>query len=76
MSFFFWFQDIVKMVERLQTEMTEELDEKVRDSYVANIPLKDFGTVDDIAHICTFLASDDSRYITGQVISVCGGLNI
>lgn len=60
----------------IQTEMTEELDEKVRASYVANIPLKDFGTVDDIAHICTFLASDDSRYITGQVISVCGGLNI
>ncbi len=60
----------------IATEMTGELDEKTKDSYIANIPLKDFGTVDDIAEICTFLGSDRSRYITGQVISVCGGMNI
>ena len=60
----------------IETEMTEELNEQTRDSYIANIPLKDFGSVDDIANVCTFLGSDQSRYITGQVISVCGGLNI
>jgi len=60
----------------IQTEMTGELDEKTRASYIANIPLNDFGTVSDIAEVCTFLGSDRSRYITGQVISVCGGMNI
>jgi len=60
----------------IQTEMTGELDEKTRASYIASIPLNDFGTVSDIAEVCTFLGSDRSRYITGQVISVCGGMNI
>ena len=60
----------------IQTEMTGELDEKTRESYISSIPLKDFGSVDDIANICTFLGSDNSRYITGQVISVCGGMNM
>ena len=60
----------------IKTEMTDELDEKTKESYVSNIPLKDFGSVEDIAEACAFLGSDGSRYITGQVISVCGGLNI
>jgi 3-oxoacyl-[acyl-carrier protein] reductase len=60
----------------IKTEMTDELDEKTKESYVSNIPLKDFGNVGDIAEACAFLGSDGSRYITGQVISVCGGLNI
>ncbi len=60
----------------IRTEMTDALDEKTRDAYVSNIPLKDFGSVEDIAEICAFLGADGSRYITGQVISVCGGLNI
>ncbi len=60
----------------IKTEMTDQLDEKTKESYVSNIPLKDFGTVGDIAEACAFLGSDGSRYITGQVISVCGGLNI
>jgi len=60
----------------IQTEMTAELDEKTRDEYVRNIPLQDFGTVDDIAETCVFLGADGSRYITGQVLSVCGGMNI
>ena len=60
----------------IQTEMTEDLDDKTKDSYVTNIPLKSFGTVEDIANVCTFLGSDKSRYMTGQVVSVCGGLNI
>lgn len=60
----------------IKTEMTDELDDKTKESYVSNIPLKDFGSVDDIAETCAFLGADGSRYITGQVISVCGGLNI
>ena len=60
----------------IKTEMTDELDEKTKESYVSNIPLKDFGSVEDIAEACAFLGADGSRYITGQVISVCGGLNI
>ena len=60
----------------IETEMTGELPEETKASYISNIPLNDFGKVEDIANVCAFLASDQSRYITGQVISVCGGLNI
>ena len=60
----------------IQTEMTADLDEKTKEAYIGNIPLQDFGTVDDIAEACVFLGSDGSRYITGQVLSVCGGMNI
>jgi 3-oxoacyl-[acyl-carrier protein] reductase len=60
----------------IQTEMTAKLDDKTKDAYISNIPLQDFGSVDDVAEASLFLASDGSRYITGQVISVCGGLNI
>lgn len=60
----------------IQTEMTAELDEKTKESYIASIPLNSFGTAEDVAQACVFLGSDASRYITGQVLSVCGGLNI
>lgn len=60
----------------IQTEMTAELDDKTKETYISNIPLQNFGTVEDVAEASLFLASDGSRYITGQVISVCGGLNI
>lgn len=60
----------------IATEMTDELDEKTKENYVASIPLSDFGSTDDIANACVFLGSDKSRYITGQVISVCGGMNM
>lgn len=59
----------------IQTEMTDELDEKVIENYIANIPLKRLGNGDDVANACLFLASDLSTYISGQVISVCGALN-
>jgi 3-oxoacyl-[acyl-carrier protein] reductase len=46
------------------------------DKYKAGIPLGRFATAEDIANVTLFLASDMSSYVTGQVISACGGLNI
>ncbi|MEM8524250.1 MAG: 3-oxoacyl-[acyl-carrier-protein] reductase [Bacteroidota bacterium] len=59
----------------IATEMTGELDDKVRDAYLANIPLKRFGESSEVADACVFLGSDLSQYISGQVLSVCGALN-
>jgi 3-oxoacyl-[acyl-carrier protein] reductase len=59
----------------IATEMTDALDEKTKENYLASIPLKRLGSGADIANTCIFLASDMGAYITGQVISVCGGLN-
>lgn len=60
----------------IATDMTHALTEEQKAAYENNIPLKRLGTGDDIANLCVFLGSDMSTYITGQVISVCGGLNI
>ncbi len=61
----------------VETDMTGYLKEgDGADKYKAGIPLGRFGTTDDIANVTLFLASDLSSYITGQVISACGGLNI
>ena len=61
----------------VETDMTSYLKEgEAADKYKAGIPLGRFGTADDIANACLFLASDMGAYITGQTISVCGGLNI
>lgn len=60
----------------VKTEMTEELAPEVKAAYVGKIPLNRFGQVNEIAKVATFLASDMSSYVTGQVISVCGGMNI
>jgi 3-oxoacyl-[acyl-carrier protein] reductase len=57
------------------TEMTEKLPEEVRLNWAEKIPLKRGGTPEDVADACLFLASDLSAYVTGQVISVCGGMN-
>ena len=59
----------------IETDMTLELDEKTKAAYVAGIPLKKLGSGDDVANACVYLASDLSQYVTGQVLSVCGGLN-
>ncbi|NJB87018.1 3-oxoacyl-[acyl-carrier protein] reductase [Lewinella marina] len=59
----------------IETDMTDELPEKVREDYLSNIPLKRFGKPEEIANACIFLGSDLSSYITGQVISVDGGLS-
>ncbi len=61
----------------VETDMTHYLqDEEGSKSFLAKIPLNRFGTSAEIADTALFLASDMSSYITGQVIGVCGGLNI
>ena len=61
----------------VETDMTSYLKEgEGADKYKAGIPLGRFGTADDIANVTVFLASEMSSYVTGQVISACGGLNI
>ncbi|GAE89217.1 3-oxoacyl-[acyl-carrier-protein] reductase [Acetivibrio straminisolvens] len=56
------------------TSMTDVLPDKVKENYLNNIPLKRFGTPEEVANVVGFLASDDSNYITGQVINIDGGL--
>jgi len=58
----------------IETEMTEKLDEKTVQSWREAIPLKRGGTPGDVANACLFLASDLSSYVTGQVLSVDGGM--
>jgi 3-oxoacyl-[acyl-carrier protein] reductase len=61
----------------VETDMTHYLkDEEGAKTFLAKIPLNRFGSAAEIADTTLFLASDMSSYITGQVISVCGGLNI
>ena len=59
----------------IQTEMTDELDEKTKDLFISSIPLKRFGLAEEVAKVCAFLASDNAAYISGQTISVCGAMN-
>ncbi|WP_298764225.1 3-oxoacyl-[acyl-carrier-protein] reductase [uncultured Polaribacter sp.] len=58
----------------IETEMTDKLDEKTVQSWRDGIPLKRGGQPLDIANACVFLASDMSTYITGQTLSVDGGM--
>jgi len=58
----------------IETEMTEKLDEKTVEGWRQAIPLKRGGKPEDIANACVFLASDMSTYITGQTLSVDGGM--
>ena len=58
----------------IETEMTAELDQKRVEEWATAIPLKRTGSVDDVANLALFLASDLSTYITGQVLHVDGGL--
>jgi 3-oxoacyl-[acyl-carrier protein] reductase len=58
----------------IETEMTHSLDENVRKQWAESIPLKRGGSPEDVANVCLFLASDMSGYVTGQTLSVCGGM--
>lgn len=59
----------------IETDMTSYLKEgEQATGYIQQIPLARFGTPEDIANVCLFLASDMSSYVTGQTISACGGL--
>ncbi|SFN84370.1 3-oxoacyl-[acyl-carrier-protein] reductase [Chitinophaga sp. YR627] len=61
----------------VETDMTHYLkDGDGAKTYMEKIPLGRFGSPEDIANVCVFLASGMSNYVTGQVISACGGLNM
>ncbi|MDD5561884.1 MAG: 3-oxoacyl-[acyl-carrier-protein] reductase [Candidatus Omnitrophica bacterium] len=58
----------------IQTEMTAKLPEDIKKKMLEAIPLAKLGTPQDVANTCLFLASDESSYITGQVITIDGGM--
>jgi 3-oxoacyl-[acyl-carrier protein] reductase len=58
----------------IDTEMTRVLEESVREKLIEQIPLARLGLPDDVARCVSFLVSDRSSYITGQVINVNGGM--
>ena len=58
----------------IATDMTDELSDKVKDAIKANIPMGEFGAVEDIAAAALYLASPGARYVTGQVLMVDGGM--
>ena len=58
----------------IESKMTEGLSDEIKTSCMDSIPLKLFGTVDDIAKAVVWLAGDDSSYVTGQILSVNGGM--
>jgi 3-oxoacyl-[acyl-carrier protein] reductase len=60
----------------IETKMTEALDDKQRQILVERIPLQSIGTPRDVAETVAFLASEEARYITGQVLAVDGGMGL
>ena len=58
----------------IETDMTHNLPQNVREKYIEGIPLGRFGSPEDVAKVVVFLASDDASYITGEVVRVNGGL--
>ncbi len=58
------------------TEMTGVLPEEVKKQWESQIPMRRGGTPEDVANSCLFFASDLSSYVTGQVVTVCGGMNM
>lgn len=58
----------------IDTEMTKDLSDSVKESILAQIPMRRFGSTKDIAEAARFLVSDDAAYITGQVIQINGGM--
>ena len=60
----------------IETDMTSKLNEKYRNKLIGIIPVGRFGTPNEVARVVCFLLSDESRYITGEVIQIDGGLGI
>jgi 3-oxoacyl-[acyl-carrier protein] reductase len=60
----------------IETDMTRTLSDAQRQALLQHVPLGSLGTPDDVAACVLFLASDEARYITGEVVSVSGGLTI
>lgn len=58
----------------IATPMTDTLPDSVKKTFVDIIPMKRFGTTEEVAHLVKFLLSDDAAYITGQVVSINGGM--
>ncbi|MFP4660946.1 MAG: 3-oxoacyl-[acyl-carrier-protein] reductase [Halanaerobiales bacterium] len=58
----------------IQTDMTDVLSEEVSEKMMSQIPMKEYGSPDDVANAVLFLVSDMAKYITGQVINVDGGM--
>ncbi len=59
----------------IETDMTHKLSDEVREAWIKTIPLRRSGKPEDVADVATFLGSDLSSYVSGQVINVCGGLD-
>ncbi len=60
----------------IETDMIEAVDEATMAKYVEAIPLRRRGKVEEVANVVAFLASDDASYITGQIITLDGGLSL
>lgn len=58
----------------IETDMTEQLSDRVKEAVNGMIPLKKFGKPEDVANAVAFLAGEEARYITGEVLAVDGGL--
>jgi len=58
----------------IETDMTDELNEETRKAFLDNIPMKRWGKPAEVADMCVFLGSDLSTYVSGQTLSVCGGM--
>ncbi len=59
----------------IETEMTSVLDDSTKENYLKSIPLGRLGAGADVANACVYLASDMGKYVSGQTLSICGGLN-
>ncbi len=60
----------------IETDMTHGLDEKTKETFLAGIPMNRLGQAEEVANVCLFLGSDLSSYVSGQTLSVCGGLQV